>query len=63
MGFAGGMLLYTMLSAALGYGAYRAVRAGLPKLHARSPLAAQILSQLLIWAFAVWFVAAYFRLI
>jgi hypothetical protein len=63
LGFAGGMLLYTMLSAALGYAAYRAVRASLPKLHARSPLAAQILAQLLIWAFAVWFVAAYFRLI
>jgi hypothetical protein len=33
----------------------------LPLLHARSPLAARIVAQLLIWAFAVWFAGAYLR--
>ena len=61
LGFAGGMMLYTVLSAALGYVAYRTVKAYLPKLYARSPLAARILAQILIWAFAVWFAGAYFR--
>jgi len=60
LGFAGGMLLYTLISAALGYAAYRGVTAGLPRLYARSPLAARIVAQLLIWAFAVWFVGSYF---
>jgi hypothetical protein len=60
-GFAGGMLLYTLLSAGLGFAAYRGVKTGLPLLHARSPLAARIVAQLLIWAFAVWFAGAYLR--
>ena len=60
-GIAGGMAIVLGLSAVLGYAAYRLTKAWLPQLHARSPLAAQAAAQLLIWAFAAWFVGAYFR--
>jgi len=61
-GFAGGMAIVLLLSAALAYLAYRVTKAALPLLHTRSPLAAQIVAQLIIWAFAIWFAGNYFRL-
>ena len=60
VGFAGGMAIVLGLSAALGSAAYKLTKALLPRLHARSPLAAQAAAQLLIWAFGIWFVGAYF---
>jgi hypothetical protein len=60
-GFAGGMLIVVLVSAALGYCAYRAVKAWLPKLHDKSPTAATITAQVLIWWFAAWYMGAYFR--
>ena len=50
-----GLLVITLLvSAGLGYAAYRAARVGLPLLNVRFPAAATVVSQVLIWAFVAW---------
>jgi hypothetical protein len=50
-----GLLVVTLLvSAGLGYAAYRVAWVGLPRLNARSPAAATVVSQVLIWAFVTW---------
>ena len=56
------MTLVMLVAALLGYGAYRAAQAGLPRLHAKSPLAAKIVAHCLIWAFAVWFAGSSLQL-
>ena len=55
IGVAGLMIIVMVFAAALGFLAYRAAEAALPRIHAASPLAAKIVAQCLIWAFAVWF--------
>ncbi|HEX6219383.1 MAG TPA: hypothetical protein VFZ35_08940 [Sphingomicrobium sp.] len=62
LGVAGMMVIVMIIAAALGFVAYRAATSGLPRLHASSPLAAKVVAQCLIWAFAVWFVAASLKL-
>ena len=49
------LVLVMLVAILLGYGAYRAAQLGLPRLHAKSPLAAKTLAHCLIWAFAVWY--------
>lgn len=50
-----GLLIATLLvSAALGYAAYKVARIGLPRLDARSPAAATAISYVLIFAFVAW---------
>jgi hypothetical protein len=62
LGLLGTMLFYLLVSAAVGYVAYRILRAGLPRLHKRSPLAAMIVAHFFIWAFAVWMLGSSFGL-
>ena len=63
LGAAGAILLAVLVSALLGYLAYRVTKAGLPRLDARSPAAAAFVANALIWAFAVWFGATALGLI
>ena len=63
LGTTGAILLALLLSALLGYLAYRVTKAGLPRLNARSPAAATFVANALIWAFAVWFGATAIGLI
>jgi len=55
IGSFGATMAIVLATAALGYAAYRLTKVGLPRLNARSPTAATIVAQSLIWAFAVWF--------
>jgi hypothetical protein len=54
IGRSGAILVAILISAALGYVAYRITKAWLPRLHNRSPAAATVLAHFLIWAFLVW---------
>ena len=63
LGTTGAILLAVLLSALLGYLAYRVAKAGLPRLNARSPAAATFVANALIWVFAVWFGATAIGLI
>jgi hypothetical protein len=54
IGTTGAVLFAMLISAALGYVAYRLTQAWLPRLHSRSPAAATAVAHVLIWAFVVW---------
>ena len=54
IGTVGAVLVAVLISAALGYVAYRIAQKWLPRLHSRSPAAATAVAHLLIWAFVVW---------